>query len=57
MNNQHSFSPSLLYSVAPESFSTLHLRDDKADEFDWGANESDSFVQVVLDFLRTVARR
>jgi hypothetical protein len=57
MKNQHSFSPGLLYSVAPESFPTLHLRDDRADEFDWGASESGSFMQAVLNFLKTVAHR
>ena len=57
MKNQQSFSPGLLYSVAPENFSALHLHDeDGHDEFDWGVYESqlagDSFMQVFLDFLK-----
>lgn len=57
MKNQHSFSHSLLYSVSPESFSTLHIRDDRADEFDWGTNDSDSLMRIVLNFMKTFAHR
>jgi hypothetical protein len=40
MNQQ--FSPGLLYSVAPEDFSELHLQDEdaKADKFEWEEQES-----------------
>jgi len=57
MKNQHSISHGLLYSVAPDSFSSLHLRDDSADEFDWGTSESGSFLQVVFNFIKTAAHR
>ena len=57
MKNQQAFSHGLLYSIAPENLSTLHLHDeDGSDDFDWGAYESQlsghSFVQVVLNFLQ-----
>lgn len=60
MKNQQAYSHGLLYSVAPESFSSLHLNDEKGkDTFDWAAYEhqyeGDSFVQAVLSFLRTTA--
>lgn len=63
MEKQQAFSHGLLYSVAPESFSALHLNDEnKLDTFDWEAYESqlagDSFVQVILDWLKfTVLKR
>jgi len=61
MKEQPSFSHGLLYSVAPENFSALHLNDDELNGLDW-ANESklaeDSYVQIVLGFLkRTVSRQ
>lgn len=60
MNTQQSYSHGLLYSVAPDDFSTLHLLDEYGkDEFDWEAykteHEGESFVRVVLNFLRTTA--
>lgn len=60
MEQQQTFSPGLLYSVAPESFSELHLRDEaRPDEFDWEEYESqlagDSFAQDVINFLKISA--
>lgn len=57
MKNQQSFSHGLLYSVAPENFSALHLKDeDGHGEFDWLANEfprdRSSFAQAILDLLK-----
>ena len=38
MKNQQSYSHGLLYAVAPNSLSSLHLNDDKKkDTFDWEA--------------------
>jgi len=59
MKNQQSFSHGLLYSVAPENFSALHLLDEERHgEFDWVANESlcaeGSFVNAVLNLLKTI---
>ncbi len=60
MEKQQSYSHGLLYSVAPESFSALHLHEeDGKDDFDWEAYEAeykgDSLVRIVLNFLRTTA--
>lgn len=60
MGNQQPFSHGLLYSVAPEDFSKLHLRDeDEQGGFDWEVSESrvagSSFVAAMLDFLRGIA--
>jgi hypothetical protein len=60
MENQQSYSHGLLYSVAPENFSALQLRDkDGKDEFDWEAYESqyegDTFMQAILNFLKATA--
>jgi len=57
---QQAYSAGLLYSVAPDSFSSLHLLDDDGrGEFDWEAYEAelsgDSLVQVILSFLKTTA--
>lgn len=62
MEQQQTFSPGLLYSVAPENFSELHLQDEtRVDEFDWDEYESqfaeDSFGQVVLSFLKISAAK
>lgn len=63
MEKQQSFSHGLLYSVAPENFSALHLHEkDRLDEFDWQAYESqlvgDSFAQSILGLLkRAVSKR
>lgn len=60
MEKQQSYSHGLLYSVAPNNFSFLHLRDeDGKDTFDWEAYkyncEDDSFMQVIINFLKTTA--
>jgi hypothetical protein len=62
MEKQQSYSHGLLLSVAPESFSFLHLRDeDGKDTFDWEAYKSqyvdDSLVQIIINFLKTTAVR
>jgi hypothetical protein len=50
---QQSYSHGLLYSVAPENLSSLHLNEnDKPDGFNWGANESDSFMHGAINFLK-----
>jgi hypothetical protein len=50
MNQQ--FSPGLLYSVAPEDFSELHLQDEESqeDKFEWEEEESPlcALAQAVL---------
>jgi len=62
MKNQQSFSHGLLYSVAPDNFSELHLNDENEtgkDKFEWGAYESqykgESLIGVILGFLKTTA--
>ena len=60
MEQQQSFSHGLLYSVAPENFSNLHLHDDAdVDGFDWEEHEAQyaggSFTQIVLSFLKITA--
>jgi hypothetical protein len=41
MEQQQSFSPGLLYSVAPENLSHLHLQDDTSvDGFEWEKYDS-----------------
>lgn len=60
MTNQQSYSHGLLYSVAPDNISSLHLNDEVGkDEFDWEAYEaeykSDSLTWIVLNFLKTTA--
>lgn len=62
MEQQQTFSPGLLYSVAPENFSELHLQDEtRLDEFDWDEHESqfaeDSVGKVVLSFLKISAAK
>ena len=62
MENQPSFSHGLLYSVAPENFSNLHLRDeDDPADFDWERDESRlglaSIFTSLTNFLRQMARR
>lgn len=56
MEQQQPFSSGLLYSVAPENLSGLHLDGEtKHDEFDWEAHEAErrgaSFTQIILSFL------
>ncbi len=57
MEQQQQFSPGLLYSVAPENFSELHLHDEaRVDGFEWEDEES-PFVQAILSFLKTTAAK
>jgi hypothetical protein len=60
MEQQQAFSPGLLYSVAPENFSELHLAGEAGhDEFDWEEYEAqragDSLTQIALSFLKITA--
>jgi hypothetical protein len=60
MNNRQIYSHGLLYSVSPDSFSSLHLHDiNRKDKLDWEAYkynyDGDSFVQIVIKFLETTA--
>ena len=62
MKNQPTFSHGLLYSVAPDSFSALHLHDEDEkgkDTFDWEAYETqfkeESILKVILYFLKVTA--
>jgi hypothetical protein len=62
MEQQQEFSHGLLYSVAPENFSNLHLHDGAdADGFDWEEHEAqyagDSFTQIILSFLKITATK
>lgn len=57
---EQQFSPALLYSVAPENFSELHLQDDeRADRFEWEEQESaiNSFTRAVLSFFHKPAAK
>lgn len=57
---EQQFSPGLLYSVAPENFSELHLQDDtKVDQFEWEEQESaiDSFAQTVCSLFHKPAAK
>lgn len=52
------FSPGLLYSVAPENFSELHLQDEEnRDAFEWGEPKSpiDALTHAVCDFFHKSA--
>lgn len=60
MEQQQSFSPGLLYSIAPENFAQLHLDDEAGhDDFDWEEHEAqyagDSFAHIVFSFLKITA--
>ena len=60
MCKQQSYSHSLLFSVAPSFFHSLHLQEvDGKGSFDWQAYKSqcedDTFVEVVINFLKTTA--
>jgi hypothetical protein len=62
MEKRHLFSHSLLYSVAPENFSSLHLNiEDGKDTFDWGADKSqissESAVHIVINLLKITAAK
>lgn len=57
---EQQFSPGLLYSVAPENFSELHLQEDaKVDQFEWEKQESaiNSLAQTVLSFFHKPAAK
>lgn len=60
MDTQQSYSHGLLYSIAPDNFSSLRLTtEDGKDEFDWKAYEADylgeSLFASALDFIKTTA--
>jgi hypothetical protein len=62
VENQHTLSSGLLYSVAPESFAALHLHEDESkDNFDWDAYEAElngnSAMKDVIGFLRVTAAK
>lgn len=59
MNQQQSFSHGLLYSIAPETFSELHIGNEvKHDEFDWSEQEREAgFSAVLRAFLATTAAK
>lgn len=57
---EQQFSPGLLYSVAPENFSELHLQDEvKIEPFEWEQQKStlDSFAQTIRSFFHKLADR
>lgn len=59
---EQQFSPGLLYSVAPENFSELHLQDEaKVDEFAWDDQESthimSDLAHAVADFFKNPAAK
>ena len=54
------FSPGLLYSVAPENLSTLHLLDEEnVDAFEWEQPESQiaALIQTLLSCFRHTASK
>lgn len=56
---EHQFSPGLLYSVAPENFSELHLQDEqKVDAFEWEKPEPtlliSSLAMAALDLVKKI---
>jgi hypothetical protein len=62
MEHQQSFSPGLLYSVAPEDFPQLHLNDESnLDEIDWDENRTqagdETYTDVILTFLKVTATK
>jgi hypothetical protein len=57
---EQSFSHGLLYSVAPENFSELHLQDETTvNDFEWEEQESaiSSLILAALAFLKNLAAR
>lgn len=55
MEHPQTFSPGLLYSVAPEDFSELHLQDENnIDEFEWEEQTSTikQLAQAVLTLFK-----
>jgi hypothetical protein len=62
MNNQPIIPHGLLYSIAPEFFSQLHISSDSFDnEFDWDESENqyigESLASNVLDFLKEIGTK
>ena len=60
MEDRHSYSHGLLYSVAPYNIASLHLNDEEGKgDFDWDAYEAqyagDSIMKVIQNFLKTTA--
>ena len=60
MKTEQSYSHGLLFSVSPDSISSLHLKvDDGKDAFDWEAYEAemkgDSFAKVICQYIKTTA--
>jgi hypothetical protein len=57
---EQQFSPGLLYSVAPENFSELHLQDEaNTDGFEWEADKSAlaQLAQRAVNFIKGSACR
>lgn len=57
---EQQFSPGLLYSVAPENFSELHLQNEvKNEPFEWEQQKTalDSFVQTIRSSFHKLAGR
>lgn len=61
MDKQQQYSNGLLYSVAPDSLSSLHLNDaNGTDEFDWDAYEAEynnSLIKIAVGFLKATAAK
>lgn len=59
MNQQQSFSHGLLYSIAPENFSELHIGDEVGHaEFDWSEQKSNTgFSATLKAFLAVTAAK
>ena len=60
MINKQLYSHGLLYSVAPNNLSSLHLNDEaEKNGFDWGASKSEaqenSCTRIVLNFVKAAA--
>ena len=60
MNKQQSYSHGLLYSVAPDNLTALHLNDEESkDTFNWEAYEAEqngaSIVNAAFNMLKTTA--
>jgi hypothetical protein len=62
MEKEQLYSHWLLYSVAPEHFSSLQLNNERGEDmFDWEADNhgisSESLVQIVQNFLGVTATK
>jgi hypothetical protein len=62
MEHHQSFSPGLLYSVAPEDFSQLHLNDEPyQDKLDWNETRTQAgaqtYAETVFVFLKVTATK